>query len=101
MPEAPLPIEDEKENQMAVTIEEGNLQVALTGMANGFAASSNLRTQRADQIGADAMAMWSINMTTPSVTSAHGMRVAGESGAGRTRAETNLPAATSAAGNEK
>lgn len=78
--------------------EQGNLVVALTGMANEFGASAARRTQRADQVAADASAMWAIAMTSPTVMAAHGMRVAGESGAGRTRAETNNPANTAAPG---
>lgn len=90
--------------------EEVNAQVAFTAMANamanasglanqGFAASAQRRTEAADQLAGDSQRMWSIAMTSPTVMAAHGMRVANESGAGRTRAETNLPAATSAAGN--
>lgn len=90
--------------------EEVNAQVAFTAMANamanasglanqGFAASAQRRTDAADQLAGDSQRMWSIAMTSPTVMAAHGMRVANESGAGRTRAETNLPAATSAAGN--
>jgi len=87
-----------------------NAQVAFTAMANGmanagslgnqgFAASAQRRTDAADQLAADSQRMWSIAMTSPTVMAAHGMRVAGESGAGRTRAETNRPSETSAAGN--
>jgi len=97
--------------------EAANTQVALTAMMNGmgaantlvshstglaaqaFTASAHRRTDRADQLSGDSQAMWSIAMTTPTVLAGHGMRVANESGSGRSRAETNLPAATSAAGN--
>lgn len=80
--------------------EPGNLSVAMTILANGAAAGANRRTDSADQLAADSQRMWAIAMTTPTVLAAHGMRIADESGSGRTRAETNLPAATSAAGNE-
>ena len=76
----------------------GNMTVAMTAMANEFGASAARRTQRMDQLGADAAAMWSINMTTPSVMAAHGMRIAAESGAGRTRVEANTPATSQTTG---
>jgi len=76
--------------------EQGNLTVALTAMANEFGAAAARRTQRADQTGADASAMWSIAMTTPTVMAGLGYRTATESGAGRTRAETNAPDNTAA-----
>lgn len=95
-PDVPLPIEGDK---MAETgVDPANLQVALTGMANEFGASASRRTQRADQVAADASAMWAINMTTPSVMAAHGMRIAAETGAGRTRVEANTPASTQTVG---
>jgi hypothetical protein len=85
-----------------------NAQVAFTGMANsmanatglanqGFAASAQRRTDAADQLAGDSQRMWSIAMTSPTVMAAHGMRVANESGAGRTRAETNRPSSTGSA----
>ena len=87
-----------------------NAQVAFTAMANalgnasglanqGFAASAQRRTDAADQLASDSQRRWSIAMTSPTVMAAQGIRMATESGSGRTRAETNLPAATSAAGN--
>jgi hypothetical protein len=69
--------------------EMGNLQVAMTAMANEFGASAARRTQRADQTAADASAMWSIAMTTPTVNAGLGFRTATESGSGRTRSEVN------------
>lgn len=90
--------------------EEGNLSVAFTAMANGmgnasalssqaFAASAHRRTDAADQLASDSQRMWSIAMTMPTVNAGLGYRTATEAGSGRTRAETNLPAASSAAGN--
>lgn len=79
--------------------EPANVQVALTGMANEFGAAAARRVNGADQLSSDSQRMWAIAMTTPTVMAAHGMRIASEAGSGRTRAETNLPAATSAAGN--
>jgi hypothetical protein len=76
--------------------EQGNLTVALTAMANEFGAAAARRTQRADQVGADASAMWSIAMTTPTMNASLGYRTAIESGSGRTRAETNAPDNTAA-----
>lgn len=81
------------------TVDPGNLAVAMTVMANAAAAGSARRTDSADQLAGDSQRMWSIAMTTPTVMAAKGMQIASESGSGRTRAETNLPAATSAAGN--
>ena len=86
-----------------------NAQVAFTAMANGlanagslgnqgFAASAQRRTDAADQLASDSQRMWSVAMTSPTVMAAHGMRVASEAGAGRTRAETNAPYETGAGG---
>jgi len=80
-------------------VEHGNLIGAMSGMAQEFSAAAGRRASRADQLSGDSQAMWSIAMTTPTVMAAKGMQIAQESGSGRTRAETNLPAATSAAGN--
>ena len=75
----------------------GNLGVAYTVMANGTASAGVLRINRFDQLGADAGAMWSIAMTSPTINASLGFRTATESGSGRTRSETNRPAATGAA----
>ena len=77
-------------------VDTGALSVAMTALASEFGASAARRTQRADQTGADASAMWSIAMTTPTQNSAMAYRTAVESGSGRTRAETNGPDATGA-----
>ena len=79
--------------------EPGNLATAMTILAQGAAASHDRRVSSADQLASDSQRMWSIAMTSPTVMAAQGIRMATESGSGRTRAETNLPAATSAAGN--
>ena len=84
---------------MPAEAETNNMQVALTSLAHEFGASAARRTQRADQLAGDSDRMWTIAMTSPTTFSAHAMRMVTESGSGRTRAETNLPAATSAAGN--
>ena len=83
-----------KDEEMPEIAESGNLTVALTGMANEFGASAARRTQRADQTSADASALWTISMQSPTVMAAMGMRVAQESGAGRTRIEANSPGTT-------
>jgi len=72
--------------------EPGNLSVAMTILAQGAAAGANRRTDSADQLAGDSQRMWSIAMTSPTVMAAHGMRVASEAGAGRTRIESNTPA---------
>ena len=76
----------------------GNLQVAMTVLAQGAAASASRRVDRADQISGDSQAMWSIAMTTPTVNAGLGFRTATESGSGRTRSETNNPGNTAAPG---
>lgn len=76
----------------------GNLQVAMTLLAQGAAAASDRRVSRADQLSGDSQAMWSIAMTTPTVNAGLGFRTATESGSGRTRSETNAPHATGAGG---
>ena len=78
--------------------EQGNLSVAHTLMANGAAAAADRRTAAADQLASDSQRMWSIAMTSPTVMAAHGMRVANESGAGRTRVEANTPPSTQVVG---
>ena len=77
--------------------EPGNLQVAMTAMANEFGASAARRSSRADQLSGDSQAMWSVALTSPTVSSSLGFRTATESGAGRTRLEANRPAETGAA----
>lgn len=90
---------DHEETDMADQIaEQGNLSVAHTLMANGAAAAADRRTAAADQLASDSQRMWSIAMTSPTVMAAHGMRVANESGAGRTRVETNTPPSTQVVG---
>ena len=66
--------------------ETGNLTIAHTAMANEFGAAAARRTNRADQTAADASAMWSIAMTTPTQNSALALRTATESGSGAARA---------------
>ena len=78
--------------------ESGNLQVALSAMSQSFAASASRSTARADQTNADASAMWSVHMTTPTTSAALGYRTATEAGAGRTRIEANTPASTQTVG---
>lgn len=84
---------------MPAEAEGNNMQVALTSLANEFGASAARRATRADQLAGDADRMWTIAMTSPTTMAALGMQIAMESGSGRTRAETNLPGPTSAAGN--
>ena len=106
------PGDGQGDERVADLVEGGNLQVALTSMANGmagasailaqeFGAAAGRRTASADQLSQDSQRMWSIAMTTPTVTAAHGMRIAAESGSGRTRSETNAPHETGAGGVSK
>lgn len=91
--------ENEKDNEMENQIaESGNLAVAMTALANEFGASAARRASSADQLASDSQRMWAVNMTTPSVMAAHGMRIASEAGAGRTRVEANTPAGTQTTG---
>lgn len=78
--------------------EAGNMDVAMTILANSAAAASNRRTDAADQLASDSQRMWSIAMTSPTVMAAHGMRVASEAGSGRTRVEANTPASSQITG---
>lgn len=82
---------------MANHVDEGNLNVAMTMMANQFSAGAARLTGRYDQLAADAASMWSIAMTTPTQHAALALRTAQEAGSGRTRAETNRPSETGAA----
>lgn len=60
--------------------ETGNLQVALTGMANEAGAASGIRIRRFDQLAADASSMWAVHLTTPTILAGMGFRVAQQSG---------------------
>tara|TARA_R100000306_G_scaffold57346_1_gene55472 strand:- start:1091 stop:1393 length:303 start_codon:yes stop_codon:yes gene_type:complete len=86
-----LTVKKEDEEMADQIAESGNLTVALTGMANEFGASAARRTQRADQIAADASSMWAVALTSPTVMASMGMRVAQESGTGRSRELINSP----------
>ena len=87
------------EGENTMPVDPSNLEVALTGMANGAAASHDRRASRADQLAGDADRMWTVAMTTPTQFAAQAYQTASEAGSGRTRPESNLPAATSASGN--
>lgn len=98
--------EDEGEDIMAEQIAEaGNVQIALTAMANHtaqstqeFGAASSARVRRADQIALDSSSMWAIAMTSPTVMTAQGIRMASEAGSGRSRVESNSPASAQTTG---
>lgn len=81
-----------------VEAESNNMSVALTAMAQEFGASAGRRVNAADQLSADSQRMWSIAMTSPTVMAAHGMRIASESGHGRTRVEANTPSGSQTVG---
>lgn len=81
---------------MASVVDDGLLNVALSGLATAAAAGTQRRTDAADQLASDSQRMWSIAMTTPTAMAGLGYRTATESGSGRTRAETNGPDNTSA-----
>jgi hypothetical protein len=81
---------------MASAVDDGILNVALSGLAGEFTGCAARRTASADQLASDSQRMWSVAMTTPTVNAALGIRTATESGSGRTRAETNEPNNTAA-----
>jgi hypothetical protein len=89
-----LPNKEMKE----VNAEENNMSVALTAMAQEFGAAAGRRVNAADQLSSDSQRMWSIAMTSPTVMAAHGMRIASEAGAGRTRVESNTPVSSQTVG---
>lgn len=94
-----IDLDHDKGMDMAEQIAEiGNLSVAMTLMANGAAAAADRRTSASDQLASDSQRMWAIAMTTPTVMAAHGMRIADESGSGRTRVEANTPPSTQIVG---
>ena len=99
MPTLPLPHEGETE---AMTFpehtESGILQAALSSLAAATATTGSLIQTRAAQLSGDTQSMWAAALTSPTVSAAHGMRVAYESGAGRTRTESNTPASTQVVG---
>ena len=53
-------------------VEQGNLTVALSMMAQEFSSAGGSRVRRFDQLAADSAAMWSVFMTTPSVMAGMG-----------------------------
>lgn len=79
----------------------GNLTTALTAMANEFGAAAGRRTAAADQLAADSQRMWSIAMTSPTVSSALGFQTASEAGSGRARNIDATNAAMQASGPAK
>lgn len=56
--------------------EQGNLTIALTAMAQEFGAAAAHRVRRFDQLGADAGAMWSVHLTSPTVMAGMGYQAA-------------------------
>lgn len=78
------------------TMESGNLQLAASIMGQGAAAAASRRIDRSDQLSGDSQASWTIAMQTPTNLMAKALQTMGESGSGRTRAETNLPGNTAA-----
>ena len=79
-------------------VDPTNLELALTGMANGAAAASDRRVSRADQLSGDSQSSWTIAMQSPTFNMANAQRIVTEGGSGRTRAETNNPGNTAAPG---
>ena len=65
--------------------EHGNLQAALSTLAVEATAASGRRLAAADQLASDSQRMWSIAMTSPTISAAHGARILTESGSGHAR----------------
>ena len=78
--------------------DSSNLTVALTAMANEFGAAAGRRSSSSDQLASDSQRMWSIAMTSPTVSSALGFQTAHESGSGRSRNIDNTNAPMSGSG---
>lgn len=91
-----VPVDSSEESEMPA--EAGNMDIAMTAMAQEFGAAAGRRVNSADQLSSDSQRMWSIAMTSPTVMAAHGMRIASEAGAGRTRVESNTPAGSQTTG---
>lgn len=70
----------------------------ITALSAAAGSAHERRVGRFDQLAGDSAAMWSVAMTTPTTNAALGYRTVVESGAGRTRAETNNPGNTAAPG---
>lgn len=68
----------------------------ITALSAASGAAHERRVGRFDQLAADAASMWANALTNPTVNSGLGYRTVVESGAGRTRAETNNPGNTAA-----
>jgi hypothetical protein len=96
----PIELDGQKEGEVVMpfpeTMESGNLQMAASILAQGAAGAASRRIDRADQISGDSQSSWTIAMQAPTNLTANALRVMNESGSGRTRAETNEPANTSA-----
>lgn len=70
----------------------------ITALSAATGAAHERRVGRFDQLAADSAGMWAAALTTPTTSAALGYRTVVESGAGRTRAETNNPGNTAAPG---
>lgn len=64
---------------MAALADDAVMVTIMTGMASAAASQADNRTKRADQLSADASAMWGIHMTTPTIFAGMGFRVAQQS----------------------
>lgn len=80
-------------------MDEGNFKIAMTGMGNEFGAAAARRVNGADQLSNASQYVFLGGLVSPSVMTGMGYRTTVESGAGRTRAETNRPVETGSAGN--
>lgn len=72
--------------------ESGNLQMAASAML----AAATRRVDGADFLAENMRAMWGNAYANPTSIMAKALQTMGESGSGRTRAETNMPGNTAA-----
>lgn len=75
-----VPIPGEGDELMAASVDENVMSAVLNGQAKDAAAGESRRISRMDQLAADASAMWTVAMTSPTIMAAMGFRVAQQSG---------------------
>ena len=65
---------------MASLVDDAIQSGALSNLAAEQGAAGARRINRADQLAADAAAMWAVHLTTPTIFAGMGFRVAQQSG---------------------
>lgn len=82
---------------MASVVDDAVQSASLSALVSEGAAASSRRLEGADAFAESNRYSWNIAMQSPTIFASHGMRIAAETGSGRTRLEANRPAETSAA----